>query len=741
MAEMKLFGEIAEAEGPRIIGRERIALTQGTTQLALRSGALRSKLGTPEVGTLSLTFTATADLAEVSLAAAIELTGWTREDYLMMPAGAYDGNRFRVESNDYPPMYAQPCPNEVTPVVTGVPKFDEWGGTSGIHLLAGGLATPAIGAWRRTAQEAIFVLSPAFVGGHEVGLHAIEEADRLTLRVDAPGLRPVRYQMCDASVATPDRGVALAEGDSLTLSLRVVRLACASMAEFYRHFGDLRELMLPRGAIQPVFPFSAAAGLVIENFDARQWAESEQTYVDVIDEAGIRIQPGWVGSGMFTLAVLGEGTPDQQTRAARSLDYIVAKGLSPFGLFYGMIHSGGVVNDGFSHPQSENWLLLRKNGDMTLFLVRQCQLLEQREQPVPPAWRSAVERNLEAYVSIWDRYQTFGQFVNVLTGEIVVGGATGAGTVVGALAAGGAWLNSPRALEVARQAGAAIAQTVIEAGYSVGGPGEILKAPDSESCAALIEGLVELWEVTGEASWLQRAADVAYQALTWTVSYDFDFPRESTFARMGMQTTGTVIASVQNKHSAPGICSLSSLALLKIARATDDATLRNLAVDIARTLPQYVSRADRPIPTGDGRITPPGFMNERVNMSDWELYGIGSGEVFYGNCWCTTSMMLTAYEMPGIYVEFRPQRVSVLDHVTVESVSFLENSACLRIHNPCPVPARVKVVLDPSAEVAWAQVWADLIIVEIAPGETQTVDLKLRPDTMGDASADAVWRT
>ena len=42
-------------------------------------------------------------------------------------------------------------------------------------------------------------------------------------------------------------------------------------------------------------------------------------------------------------------------------------------------------------------------------------------------------------------------------------------------------------------------------------------------------------------------------------------------------------------------------------------------------------------------ILPPGFICERVNMSDWESYRCIGG-VFNGSCWCETSNLLALAE-------------------------------------------------------------------------------------------------
>jgi len=77
--------------------------------------------------------------------------------------------------------------------------------------------------------------------------------------------------------------------------------------------------------------------------------------------------------------------------------------------------------------------------------------------------------------------------------------------------------------------------------------------------------------------------------------YDFAFLPDCTFGRLGMRTCGTVFANVQNKHNAPGICTLSGVSLLRLARATGNRQWLDLLADIAGAIPQFMSRRGRPI--------------------------------------------------------------------------------------------------------------------------------------------------
>jgi len=96
---------------------------------------------------------------------------------------------------------------------------------------------------------------------------------------------------------------------------------------------------------------------------------------------------------------------------------------------------------------------------------------------------------------------------------------------------------------------------------------------------------------------------------------------------------------------------------------------------------------------------PPGWINERVQMSDWEERGdpnldIRVGEIFNGSTWAEVAMMLTWTELPGIYVQPDSGLVSVFDHVNAGL-----DDGKLVVENPTQFPASVKLRIEnrPSA--------------------------------------------
>jgi rhamnogalacturonyl hydrolase YesR len=338
-----------------------------------------------------------------------------------------------------------------------------------------------------------------------------------------------------------------------------------------------------------------------------------------------------------------------------------------------------------------DWHLVRKSGDAVYYIAKQFELMPRLGIPVKSEWKKGLRRVCDAFVRLWEHAGQFGQFVDSRTGKVVVGGSSSGAIVPAGLAVASRWFGKERYLETACAAADAFYRDFVKQGVSCGGPGDACQNPDSESWYALVESFTELYEVTGNPQWLERATQAARQFATWVVSYDFKFPAPSTFAQAGIRSTGAVFANTQNKHAAPGMCTYSGLALLKLYRATGDRFYLDLLFDVAHNMPQYLPHPCHPLGSAV-----PGHMCERVNLTDWE----GPeriGETLKMSTWAETSLMLTAIEIPGVYV--RPDRVLAVafDNVTAEILPS-SRSLEVRLANPTPVAAEVRVFAETEAE-------------------------------------------
>jgi hypothetical protein len=409
-----------------------------------------------------------------------------------------------------------------------------------------------------------------------------------------------------------------------------------------------------------------------------------------------------VGGLQVTYPLLFEGGELSRHRVFRNFNYVFPHGVGKSGFFYGAGEAGEFRSDGqpWMREQAKadvplnqrRWHLVRKSGDVLYYLIKQFMLLRlQRPDWSPPAaWDGGVRGCADAFVRLWDKWRQFGQFVNIDTGDVVVGGSTSAGIAPAALALASQWYNDRDYLRVAEAAAGAYCRGEFSDGLTTGGPLEAAQCADCESAFGLLESLMVLYEITGRKDWLEEARKVAALCASWCVSYDCQFPPNSTFGRLGMRTTGTIFANTQNKCAVPGICTHSGASLFKLYRATGEVVFLELLRDIVHASPQFLSRPDRPIATSS-----PGWVNERVEMGDF-LEPIG--EIFDGSGWAEIALMLSWVEVPGLYIQPDTDLVWAMDNIDAVAKESRRDRLIVSLTNTTRFDAQVKLLVENSAE-------------------------------------------
>lgn len=667
--------------------------------------------------------------------------GWSRENYVLLPAAAYNGNKFQSRKIEYPPILTDPNDFGILKpaIITDVPRLNIDKGSSRIQLLTRDLATPAIGFRSVSKKTGFWMLAEQETVLGDSGIEIEENDDRseACITLAAPGVRyDRRYTICSMDHPCDDRGADFKEGDSVELNCRLYFFECPAIQDLFDYFVTIRKDVTGPVKLINSIPFSSAWNMQEKKYNEQNWEEKEGYYsVGMRENVYQDWQIGWVGGMMATYPLISEGSELSRQRVLKNFNFLFNGGQDKSGFFHGCGHKGEWFGDNF-RDISAKWHLLRKSADALYFLVKQFMLMEKQYMQRPEEkWLKGTKRCADAFVKLWKKYGQFGQFADSGTGDIIIGGSASAAIAPAGLSLAWKYFGEDTYIEVAKEAAYYYYVNFVRKGYTTGGPGEICQCPDSESAFGLLESYVVLYETTGEDRWIAMAKDAANQCFTWCVSYDFNFPRNSTFGKLGMRTAGSVYANVQNKHSAPGICTLSGDSLFKLYRAVGDQKYLDLIKEMAHNLPQYLSREDRPIPgltgnwafakTEEDRLKnmPSGWMSERVEMSDW-LEPVG--EVFAGSCWCEVSNMLTYAEVPGLYVQIDTGFIGVMDHIEAEVVEKESDSIKLRLYNPTAYKASVKVFSEKSWEMCkpLGQNWLNgCERVELEPGESKVIVL------------------
>lgn len=588
-----------------------------------------------------------------------------KKDYILFPACCYQGNQFPSIPKKYPPLFTpQEAKIDMPVTITDVPRLNE-DGSGLIEITTGDLSVPCVGIFSREEHRAFFLFSIQEIGGLNLGMSYKESRISITY----PALRREKVY-CNFSMQEIDvwpntgkavnMGVDVRKGEEITIPYKILAFDCEDLTEFFHIFARHRKCMGMDSTRCTTIPFEEQKQIQLQKYNDRNWLEKPGFYATVpYGDPGAVWQPGWIGGGISSYALMKLGGSLEWERGIRTLQFVFQT-QAKSGFLYGFADAdGNPYGEIFGNSYSDTWTLVRKSGDMLYFLWKHFVLFQKKNLPIPEEFLDGTRKLADAFIRLWKKYHQFGQFVDLETGDLIVGGSASGGIVPAGLIGAYRLFKEPKYLNVALESAEEYYTQFAQKGYTTGAPEEILQSPDSESAFALMESFVVLYEETHDKKWLDRAVYMADFCSSWVVSYNYRFPEDSEFGRLKMKTTGAVFANVQNKHAAPGICTLSGDSLYKVYQWTKDPLYLEMFLDVTMTISQYMSTDEQPvyaweIPQGrdpaeertfrvpENRL-PQGYINERVNMSDWEMEREVGG-VFYGSCWSEVSNLLVLAE-------------------------------------------------------------------------------------------------
>lgn len=616
-----------------------------------------------------ISFSLLSGSAKGYLALEFEEENWSPENYILMPAAVYNGNRVNIFTEKHIPLTPPDFRKLAPPQMTGLVHHLAPEGGGEIELMSGEYAFPSMGCFFRTAQESCWILTPQKneMGDFGYCLKEEEKGKSLKLKITTPCQRKLRQRGYKLIPSEDPAGI-FSCGMEVKIEFALIHSPCGSMKEFFHQAFLLRNHLLPAGETPDLYPISQAAELLRKRMETDNYRE-EYGYYTIVTLDYLKNNPGyklhytlaWMGGSMKLENIFREGSKEAMEHGKRELEFLFRNARQKSGFLYTVCHEGTFLPEWYpGDPVERKSCIVRKNAEGFASLMRQIRQWKERGEEVPVFWYEGMKDWAEAFHRLWQKYHQFGYLLDPETGEITLGGGAGGIAAATGLAMASEFFQEERFLETAREAVLHYAANDLAKGVVYGGVGDAFQATDSESAYMLLEALITVWEYAPEPRLLEEAVFAADLLASWCVAYDYGFPPTSTFGKMKMTTTGTVYANIQNRHSAPGFCSASGDALFKLYRATGREEYLLLLQRIIRALPQFVSRADRPIHGLDNDR-----MNERVNMADWEGKD-RMGELFNGSCWPEVSLLLARIHIPGIYVRKDLGKVFSLDHIKGE---------------------------------------------------------------------------
>jgi len=633
---------------------------------------------------------------ETSLLATMEFSAWAKENYVLLPAAAYNGNRFESRRIAYSPKLLDPKDIGIDKptIITDVPRLNIHDGPSRIQEKSGSLSVPSMGFYSPSQKQVVWMLTNQESRFGDHGLIVEENRDRTKawFSVQVPGVREnYKYRITDNMQASPDRGVDFKQGDTVSISFVVQFAAAEKLQTLFSTFTQNRKYLFPSKTPRQQLGFSTAFAAHERKFNQQNWVNDFGYYSVGMRENFLQDwQIGWTGGMISTYPLLFAGHDSTRKKVLRNFDWLFPNGIAPSGFFWDSGEKGNIWHGGdIRKPHTKNWHLVRKSGDGLFYVLQQFQLMKAQKIQVKPIWEKGAKQVADAFVQLWVKNGQLGNFVNSETGEIVVGGSSSGAIVPAALVLASAYYKDAQYLKVAEAIGEYYYKDFTEKGIATGGPGDAMQNPDSESAYALVESYAMLYEATQDTKWLKRSEEATEQFATWVSSFDYRFPPNSLFGRSGMRSTGAVWANSQNKHGAPGICTFSGMSIFKLFRWTNGHFYSELLYDIAHGITQYIGHPQKPI-----LGVKDGWICERVSTNDW-LEGIG--EITYQSTWAETALMLTFVEIPGVHVDKKNKQIIVFDHVEVRNVVWKQNTVNFEIYNPTQGDIVTKIWVDDAA--------------------------------------------
>lgn len=623
------------------------------------------------------------------VAVAFDFWNWKRDNYVLMPAYVYNGNRFHVETNGY----MSPFPtnyhfNKNVPLLfSNSPRLSEMEGKSSkIEGLTGNLATPAVCFYMPEQKCACIILTEQKnrLGNLGMFLEENEDQNMASLVVSVPGVRELSAGFGDFR-KSGDRACFWNAGDSLTMRFKVYHFKADGIPDLLAQFMKVRKEVTGKNTSRNICPFSMVTALTSDYKNKVRWKEDgENSFYRMENSDGYQV--GWVGGLMGTFPLLALNDSLSRSRVIKTYNYAISRMKGESGYFYGSYRNGNTVSDRDNIP---NAALVRKNADILFFMIKHFLLLEKQGYAhlVKQEWKDAARNLADAFVKTWNENKDLGNYVDVKTGDIIIYHTTSGAIAPAGLVLASQYFGDRKFLKAAKEiADYFYNEYVVKLGLTCAHSGDILQDADADSAYGLVESFMALYASKTDKKWLSKAKTTADLAATWTLSYDYEYPKESTLGKLNAKTAGAVWASVQNKHAAPGICTSSGDYLFKLYRATGEECYAELLRDIIHAHGEVMETPGR-VTTNAGA----GTSMERIQTTDADGKSAIGMILNTSNGWTEDCGLLMALEIPGIYVQSDKEVIYVFDHVEAKVLERRKDRVVLEITNPTRFDAQVSV--------------------------------------------------
>lgn len=489
--------------------------------------------------------------------------------YILLPATVYgNGSRALSRKVPYSPRIPEDLASEGCPLVFNdlfriLPSEGPNPRKESIQILARDTTFPYFAAQGPAPDETFSFELPLTRATDMISVvEHREESGRPSLecRVMTPGVR-VGHTYFNTSFCrlSEDTGSPIAPGDRLVVEVfYTVRSGKTEpreiLADFFKRRSQVSENQSrERRRRHPVCSMSTAFRCVEEKWN-RFWDDELQLYpTSERRQDAYYFQAGWCGGMMATLPLLQFGTKTSQERAWANLETFFAQSpIAESGLFLSRCTPAEGFTTEYKFDQRDfaqhfkTLTLVRRQADILYFLQRQLFVAERKQIEFPNSWWDALNSCADAFVRAFEQHGQLGFFLDAYSGKVAIGNSTSGALVPATLVLAHRRSPSKGYLDHAQAVARYLVSQFLDRGFTCGGPGDAMHAPDSESASLLLESLVVLAEETKNyEEWVPAAEAAAHLMSTWVYPYDFPFPEDSSLGRIRAESQGVVFANVQ----------------------------------------------------------------------------------------------------------------------------------------------------------------------------------------------------
>lgn len=707
-----------DSENDAASWKDRFTTDSGDWEVTVQRSSQTDLLGTEKYEVVFRLLKGQEKNAAVSVN--LDFDSWEKSGYVLFPAAVYNGNRYEFRRIAYSPKLndVRDIGAQKPIIISDVPRLNINDGPSFIQERSGSMSLPAIGTYHQ--GNVFFLVTRQANAWGDFGMNFEEKrSGGCEISLMSPLVRErYRYEIADNMKASNDQPADFNEGDEVSFDFFIVKRESVKLQSLFSTFFDIRKDYCKTNQEQVlIYPFSECYSTIEAKFNEQNFVPQWGYYSVGMRENFLQDwQIGWTGGMISTYPLLFSENPQTIQNVLANFDWLFPDGIAPSGFFWDSGEQGDKWYGGdIRRPMTANWHLIRKSGDALYYIMKQFDLMQKRGIAVKPAWHDGTRTVADAFVRLFTEWGQFGQFVDSRTGDVIVGGSTSGAIVPAALTLASRYFDNAEYLSIARLSAEKMYSEYISKGISCGGPGDAMQNPDSESWYAMLESFMVLYDQTKEEKWLQYAIETAEQFSTWVMAYDYKFPTDCLLGRLDMKTTGAVFANTQNKHGAPGICTHSGLALLRLYRATHNPLYLQLLAQITQSIPQYMSHKDRNV----GGM-PAGWVSERISTTDW-LEGIG--EIMKGSTWSETALLLSTVELPSVYIDKGNDVAIAFDALNIVRL----NEKQLKVTNPTSYESMFKVYVENMREpyMPWEEnSMYEIKNIRLKAGESRIIKIK-----------------